>query len=338
MENPDIRTAVDGLIKATLDAGAPDNVTAVIVEACADVSSQRYPSVLGTSPIAGGVGSALDFRPETGKMRLLPPARAGPKSVWQPSAGRALSRSWRVARAMHPRWRSLAGPRTGDAIEGTRYECRWESKELLQPISADPPCGENLEDTRCSRPSTRSGCTAEPSRSKPRPSGEGARRRSKIVTSVPRSGRRSGTGRSRRCRRARIFGCSSHLGTAMLRTDGLPAFVETHQRRGPLAGQLLGSDLSRWSTETAIVRRSALNCFADPIAVIDALRRAPIVSSRQHGTFSLRDIDIATGQARRRRGRTAAGRSADQRRVCGTVAARGPHRASARACQARWAR
>jgi type VI secretion system ImpM family protein len=33
MEHDDIRGAVDGLIKATLDAGAPDNVTALIVEA-----------------------------------------------------------------------------------------------------------------------------------------------------------------------------------------------------------------------------------------------------------------------------------------------------------------
>jgi type VI secretion system protein ImpM len=33
MEHEDIRGAVDGLIKATLDAGAPDNVTALIVEA-----------------------------------------------------------------------------------------------------------------------------------------------------------------------------------------------------------------------------------------------------------------------------------------------------------------
>jgi type VI secretion system protein ImpM len=33
MQTPDIRTAVDGLIKATLDAGAPDNVTVVIAEA-----------------------------------------------------------------------------------------------------------------------------------------------------------------------------------------------------------------------------------------------------------------------------------------------------------------
>jgi serine/threonine protein phosphatase PrpC len=33
METPDIRAAIDGLIGASLDAGAPDNVTAVIVEA-----------------------------------------------------------------------------------------------------------------------------------------------------------------------------------------------------------------------------------------------------------------------------------------------------------------
>jgi type VI secretion system protein ImpA len=48
--------------------------------------------------------------------------------------------------------------------------------------------------------------------------------------------------------------------------------------------------------EDAILRRNALNCFADPMAVVDGLRRVPLVSSRQHGTFSLRDIDIATHQ------------------------------------------
>ena len=34
LEHEDVRGAVDGLIKATLDAGAPDNVTVLIVEAC----------------------------------------------------------------------------------------------------------------------------------------------------------------------------------------------------------------------------------------------------------------------------------------------------------------
>jgi serine/threonine protein phosphatase PrpC len=36
LENPDIRASVEGLIKATLDAGAPDNVTVLIVEGYAD--------------------------------------------------------------------------------------------------------------------------------------------------------------------------------------------------------------------------------------------------------------------------------------------------------------
>jgi type VI secretion system protein ImpA len=44
-----------------------------------------------------------------------------------------------------------------------------------------------------------------------------------------------------------------------------------------------------------MARRNALNCFADPMAVLDRLRRTPIVESRQHGRFGLRDIDIAKG-------------------------------------------
>jgi serine/threonine protein phosphatase PrpC len=33
MREPDVRIAVDGLIRATLDMGAPDNVTVVVAEA-----------------------------------------------------------------------------------------------------------------------------------------------------------------------------------------------------------------------------------------------------------------------------------------------------------------
>lgn len=39
-----------------------------------------------------------------------------------------------------------------------------------------------------------------------------------------------------------------------------------------------------------------MNCLADPMGVVDGLRRLPLVASRIHGTFSIRDIDIATGQ------------------------------------------
>jgi type VI secretion system protein ImpA len=49
--------------------------------------------------------------------------------------------------------------------------------------------------------------------------------------------------------------------------------------------------------EDGIARRNALNCLADPMAVVDRVWRLPLVVSRQHGRFSLRDIEIARGQA-----------------------------------------
>jgi type VI secretion system protein ImpA len=86
----------------------------------------------------------------------------------------------------------------------------------------------------------------------------------------------------------------AHLAAALLRTDGVPAFVRTL------------SIASQWLTEywpgvypvvdqDAMTRRNALNCLADPMAVIDALRRAPLVASRQHGKVGVRDVEIATG-------------------------------------------
>ena len=47
--------------------------------------------------------------------------------------------------------------------------------------------------------------------------------------------------------------------------------------------------------EDALERRNALNCFSDRVAIVDALRRLPLVTHPQLGAFSLRDIDIATG-------------------------------------------
>jgi type VI secretion system protein ImpA len=45
--------------------------------------------------------------------------------------------------------------------------------------------------------------------------------------------------------------------------------------------------------DDALARRSALSCLADPMAIVERLRRTPILQSPRHGRFSLRDIDIA---------------------------------------------
>jgi type VI secretion system protein ImpA len=169
---------------------------------------------------------------------------------------------------------------------------RWESVQLLQPITEDQPCGESLEDTELlasfdtfrlfgqSRPLDAPPEPDEKRIPKPAESPESVVIRDKALEALAKS------------KDLRLL---AYLGTAVLRTDGLPAFSETLR----VASQWLETywvQTYPLVDEDAVVRRNALNCFADPMAVIDALRRVPLVRSRQHGTFSLRDIDIATNQ------------------------------------------
>jgi type VI secretion system protein ImpA len=86
----------------------------------------------------------------------------------------------------------------------------------------------------------------------------------------------------------------AHLAAAVLRTDTL--------------AEALGifPVMHTWLThhfdavypvieEDAIARRNALNCFSDRVAIVDPLRRLPLLSHALVGHLSLRDIDIATG-------------------------------------------
>jgi len=170
---------------------------------------------------------------------------------------------------------------------------RWE--QLLRPISEEHPCGASLDDADPfalasfdafrlfgqARP-----LDAPPDKNdktdkwvpKPADSSEWVNIREKALETLGKS------------KDLRVLAC---LGTAVLRTDGVPAFSETLK----VASQWLES---HWNQvyplvdEDAIPRLNALHCFADPMAVVDCLRRTRLVTSRQHGTFSLRDIDIST--------------------------------------------
>jgi type VI secretion system protein ImpA len=86
-----------------------------------------------------------------------------------------------------------------------------------------------------------------------------------------------------------------HLGISELRLDGPSAYFDA----------LVIAD--RWLKdfwaqvypavdEDAILRRNALNGFADGMAALDALRRAPLVANRQLGICSARDCEIAAGR------------------------------------------
>jgi len=93
----------------------------------------------------------------------------------------------------------------------------------------------------------------------------------------------------------------AYLGSALLRTDGMQAFSETVAAASAWMEQYWGQVYPPVE-EDAFFRQNALNCLADPVAIVDGVRRAPLVSSRQHGRFSLRDIDIAAGQLKPRDG------------------------------------
>jgi type VI secretion system protein ImpA len=149
---------------------------------------------------------------------------------------------------------------------------------LLEAISADQPCGQNLDDTQLMASFDAFRLFGQPT---PLPGAvEWSDIRNRALEALTTS------------KDLRLLAC---LGTAALRTDGLHAFAGALT----VAAEWLEA---YWEhayplvDEDAIVRRNALNCFADPMAVVDALRRLPLVSDRQHGTFSLRDLDIVAGQ------------------------------------------
>ncbi|MGH8171112.1 MAG: type VI secretion system protein TssA [Steroidobacteraceae bacterium] len=87
----------------------------------------------------------------------------------------------------------------------------------------------------------------------------------------------------------------THLAAAGLRIDGVAPFTE--------AIKSAASWLDAWwdqvyprVDEDAILRRNALNGLADRVAVVDGLRRAPLLAHRQLGTYCIRDIEIAQGE------------------------------------------
>ncbi len=162
----------------------------------------------------------------------------------------------------------------------------WDSQALREPITAERPCGDSLEDVhplvtldalRLFGRSRSPDAPPEPNDTKKPPDWGEVRTLSL-----------EGLGRSKDLR------LLAYLATAGLRTDGLLAFLDTLA----IASRWLESywtDVHPLVDDDAIARRNALNCFADSMAVLERLRRTPVVESRAHGKFGLRDIDIATG-------------------------------------------
>jgi type VI secretion system protein ImpA len=158
--------------------------------------------------------------------------------------------------------------------------------DLDQPIQGGRPCGENLEETPLMASIDADQLFGQPVPLDPTLPWPEIKARA--VEALGKS---------------KDFRLLTYLAAALLRTDGLLPFLDTLG----VASRWLAA---HWAEvyppieEDAVVRRNALSGFADPHAVLDALRRAPLVSSRQHGRFSFRDVEIASGQAQPAEGET----------------------------------
>src|ERR1700730_18213885 len=91
------------------------------------------------------------------------------------------------------------------------------------------------------------------------------------------------------------FRLLAHVAAAKLRLEGLQPLVDS---LGVASRWLAGyfDDVFPRIDDDAVLRKNALNYFADRMAVVDALRRVPLVSNRQLGSFNLRHVEIAAGR------------------------------------------
>ena len=86
-----------------------------------------------------------------------------------------------------------------------------------------------------------------------------------------------------------------HLAAASLRTDGWTGFLGSIHVAAAWIKDYWDGVYPRID-EDAILRKNALSCLSDRMAVIDGVRRTPIIENKQLGRFALRDIEIASGK------------------------------------------
>ncbi len=167
---------------------------------------------------------------------------------------------------------------------------------LLEPITAERPCGESLDDTPVLSAfdqfrlfGRQTPLRADARGFEARQSADGSSSALRFSWDEVRESAERALSSSKDIRPL------SYLAVAGLWKDGVSAFVE---------GLAAAADWldHYWDgayplvDEDPVLRSNALNCFADPWAVLDGLRRTPLTESAQHGRFSLRDTEIAAGR------------------------------------------
>jgi type VI secretion system protein ImpA len=153
-----------------------------------------------------------------------------------------------------------------------------EFDQLKSPISADQPCGENLEDTQLLSAFDAYRLFGQSIPLNPSPDWREIKAKSLEALKV-----------------SKDFRLLAHLAACELRLAGLGAFCQVLEIAADWIEQYWQQVYPQLDDD-AVFRRNALNSFADRMAIVDGVRRWPLVSNRQLGSISLRDVEIATGQ------------------------------------------
>jgi type VI secretion system protein ImpA len=148
---------------------------------------------------------------------------------------------------------------------------------LVEAISSESPCGEDLEDTQllASFDAYRLFGQAAPLS----PETDWREIRDQSLQALGKS---------------KDFRLLAHYACAVLRVDGLAEFATVLEAMAKWLQEWWAQAYPRVD-EDAILRRNALNGFADRMAVVDGLRRATLLQHPQLGSLCIRDIEIATG-------------------------------------------
>ena len=171
---------------------------------------------------------------------------------------------------------------------------RWNVAALLEPITPDEPCGQSLEDTGELAQLDAFQIFGQDTLLPPELE-KGApvpKEKAKAKSDRPPNWNELGDLAFGQLRKSKDIRILTHLSAAVLWTEGegLRSFVETL------------SVASKWLADywpkvyplvedDAILRRNALNGFADRAAIIEGLRRAPMIENRKHGRIDLRDLE-----------------------------------------------
>jgi len=171
---------------------------------------------------------------------------------------------------------------------------RWDADTLLQPLPGEQPCGLNLDDTGGLVAFDSLRLFGQPrSPEAPPDTDDSDKEAAKAKPPIDWGGVQSDALEA--LAKSKDLRLLAYLGTAVLRTEGLPSFTKVLTTASAWL-EAFWPQLYPLLDEDAVARRNALNCLADPMAVIDRVWRLPLVESRQHGRFGLRDIEMARGQ------------------------------------------